>query len=112
MDISLLNEKIEIEVNEVTIDEIGNHTNSWKEYYSCFATISGESGNEKQEAGQTLEDTSICFTVRYCDLISKINTTNFRVLFRDEVYNIISIDHLNFKKKAIKLKCKKEIYGR
>ena len=107
MDIALLNEKITIEENKTEVDEIGNHTNSWASYYSCFATISGESGNEKSETGQIVADESISFTVRYCDLLSKLNTTNYRVLFHNEIYNIISIDHNIYKKKSLKLKCKK-----
>lgn len=107
MDIALLNEKITIEENKTEVDEIGNHTNSWSTYYSCFATISGESGNEKSEAGQIVNDESISFTVRYCNLLSKINASNYRVIFHDDIYNIISIDHNNYKKKSLKLKCKK-----
>ena len=106
MDIALLNEKITIEENKTVIDEIGNHTNNWDTYYSCFATISGESGNEKNEAGQIVNDESISFTVRFCNLLSKLNTINYRILFHDEIYNIISIDHNNYKKKSLKLKCK------
>ncbi len=107
MDIALLNEKITIEVNETKIDEIGNHINSWSTYYACFATISGESGSEKQEAGQIISQESICFTVRYCNLLSFLNTKNYRVIFKDLIYNIESIDHNNYKKKSLKIKCKK-----
>ena len=107
MDIALFNEKIMIEENKTAIDEIGNHVNKWSSYYSCYSTISGESGSEKEGAGQTISEESISFTVRYCNLLSKLNTTNYRVIFHDAIYNIISIDHNNYKKKSLKLKCKK-----
>ena len=107
MNIALFNEKIMIEKNTTTIDEIGNHTNSWSTYFSCFATISGESGSEKEETGQTIADETKCFTVRYCNLLSNLNTTNYRVVFHDDIYNIVSIDYNNYKKKSLKLKCKK-----
>ena len=31
----------------------------------------------------------------------------YRVFFRDEAYNILGIDHMNFKHKAVKLICQK-----
>ncbi|MBO5293203.1 MAG: phage head closure protein [Lachnospiraceae bacterium] len=34
-----------------------------------------------------------------------INTTEYRVEFNGELYNIEGVDHMNYKKKSIKLKC-------
>ncbi len=50
----------------------------------------------------------ISFTVRYCRALSDIDSTKCRVLFDGAVYNIVSIDHMNFKKKCLKFKCEKE----
>ena len=56
MNIALLNERIVIQKNEVTVDENRNHTNTWEDYYSCHATISGSSEvAEKQAAGLAVE---------------------------------------------------------
>ena len=49
MKVSLLNEKIIFQKSVVAADAIGNRKNVWKDYYSCFATIGGEGGNEKTE---------------------------------------------------------------
>lgn len=111
MNVSLLNQKIVIQNNKVLVDENHNHLNSWLDYYSCFATISNESGKETNEVGSAQSVTSIAFTIRYCKKAALINALNYRVLFNDEVYNIVSIDHFNYKNKAIKLFCKKESYG-
>ena len=46
MKAALLNEKIVIQKNTVVADAIGNRKNVWEDYYSCFATIGGEGGNE------------------------------------------------------------------
>lgn len=35
MDIALLNVQIMFQKNGVEVDEIGNHINSWNDYYSC-----------------------------------------------------------------------------
>lgn len=40
MDIAAMNERIMFQKNAVMTDKIGNHTNGWTDYYSCFATIS------------------------------------------------------------------------
>lgn len=45
MNIELLNVRIFISKNEVTVDAIGNHKASWVPYYSCYATVSAEAGN-------------------------------------------------------------------
>ena len=64
MRVALLNEKITIQKAVVTADGIGNRKNSWEDYFSCYATISGENGTEKNAAGNTVEYSDIDFTVR------------------------------------------------
>lgn len=107
MKVSLLNERITFQKSVVTSDSIGNRKNAWEDYYFCFATIGGESGNEKLEAGQTIDGATITFSVRYCDKLVDIMSTGFRILFRGEIYNILSIDHMNWKKKSLKFRCEK-----
>ena len=109
MKVSLLNERILIQKSTVVADAIGNRKNQWEDYFSCFATVGGERNmeHEKQGAGQTLDSPNISFTIRYCSNVENLTSTNYRVLFRGEIYNIHSIDHKNFKKKSIKLNCEK-----
>lgn len=42
MDVALLNEKITFQKNSVEVDAIGNHKNSWSDYYTCHTTVDGE----------------------------------------------------------------------
>lgn len=107
MKVALLNEKIVIQKNAVAADAIGNRKNVWEDYFSCFATIGGEGGNEKVEAGQMVDEAGITFTVRYCGQLVDIMSTGFRILFRGEIYNILSVDHMNYKKKSLKFRCEK-----
>lgn len=107
MDIALLNVKIAIEKNEVVVDEIGNRRNSWVSYYSCFATVGGEGGKETAVAGITVDDSDISFSIRYCKKASFINNIEYRVRFDGEIYNVLSVDHMNYKKKSLKLRCQK-----
>lgn len=107
MEIALLNVRITFQKNFVTVDAIGNHKNEWKDFYSCYATVSGEGGSEKAVAGLVVEDSDLSFTVRYCKKAAGITADRFRVLFGDSIYNIVSIDHMNYKKKGLKFKCEK-----
>ena len=107
MDVALLNQKILVQKNEVTVDAIGNHLNQWMDFYSCYATISGESPNESTSAGMVVDNNKAYFTVRWCKAVSESTADNFRILYAGEIYNILGIDHQNFKKKSVKLKCQK-----
>ena len=46
MDIAALNERVMIQVNTVVTDKYGNHKNTWEDFFSCYATISGENGKD------------------------------------------------------------------
>ncbi len=107
MDAALLNVKIMFQKKEVVVDVIGNHTSKWADYYSCHATVSGEGGSEKAVAGLVVADSDVSFTVRYCKKAAGITTDGYRISFIGELYNIVSIDHMNYKKKALKFKCEK-----
>ena len=111
MDVAALRSKVTFQKNETVTDKYGNHKNTWTDYYTCFATIGGEglaSSKEEEVAGTTVENFSMTVTVRYCSKAAAITSTGYRVIFMDELYNIENIDHLNFKKKALKFMCRKE----
>ena len=93
MDITAMNVKITFQKNDVVIDKIGNHTNKWVDYYSCYATVSGENGSEQAVVGETVENVQICFTVRYCRKIDDVSSTKYRIIFQNEIYEIVSVDH-------------------
>ena len=107
MDIVLLNVKITFQKNSLEVDAIGNHKNGWVDYYTCHATVSGESGNEKHTVGTTVEDVDLAFTIRWCKKASVIDATEYRVIFNNETYNIVSVDHMNYKKECLKFRCQK-----
>ena len=107
MQISLFNVKVVFQSNVPRIDKVGNHINGWEDFYTCHATVSGEGGTEKEMAGQTVEPFEIAFTVRYSKKLDYISSTGYRIIFKDEIYDIISIDHMNYKKKAYKFRCRR-----
>ena len=107
MDIAALNERVMIQANAVVTDKCGNHKNTWVDFFSCHATISGENGKEQAVVGETVETTDMNVTVRYCSKTSAVRSTTHRILFRDEIYDILAVDHLNFKRHGIKFRCRK-----
>ena len=60
MGIALMNEKVLFQKNAVVTDFIGNHQNSWEDYYSCFATIGGE-GLQARRSRKLLNGCGGCF---------------------------------------------------
>ena len=108
MKVNLLNAHIDIQKNVVTVDAIGNHRQSWGTVYSCHATVSGESAKESTDTGIIVDDSKADFTVRWCPAVAEITPTEYRVMFNGQLYNILGVDHLNYKHKAVKLLCQKE----
>ena len=103
MNISRLNTRITFQENAIVTDEIGNHLNTWKDYYSCYATASTKVGvTEGEAAAQTVAQEKLDFTVRYCKEVSKIEPGTHRIILADRVYNIISMDDMAFKHRSLK----------
>ncbi|MCD8156913.1 MAG: phage head closure protein [Clostridiales bacterium] len=110
MDIALLNMTITIQKCEAVADAAGNYVNEWMDYYTCHATVGDEDSAkaaESEGAGMTADHPGLSFTVRYCAAAAAVTSTGYRVLFGDDIYNILSVDHMNFKRKSLKLKCEK-----
>ncbi len=107
MNVALLNVRISVRKNTVVVDAIGNHKNEWSDWYSCYATVSGEAGKESTDAGLVVDDSKMDFTIRWCKKAAEITSTEYRVEFNGELYDILAVDHMNFKRKSVKLSCQK-----
>src|SRR5699024_229126 len=105
MQIALLNVRITFQKNQVVSDEIGDRRNVWEDYYSCYATVSGEGVNEKALGGLTVVDAGTAFAVRCCRQTMGVAPDGFRVLFNGEIFNIISVDHMNYRNRRLKFRC-------
>ena len=94
MDIAAMNVRITIQKNTVATDKIGNRTNTWTDYYSCFATISdsmGKSNAEDAVAGLIVDTSDISFTVRFCKKAMAVTTTGYRVLWNPPFISAVTI---------------------
>ena len=85
--IEKLNERITIEKSTVATDKVGNHRNTWEEYFTCFAYASTYQAQE-EEGEVTAEQKSVVFTVRWCSETRNLTSTGYRIRFRDQLYNI------------------------
>ncbi len=114
MNIGLLNERLLFQKNTVMVDAIGNRKQGWDDYYECACTIGGEGLKKMEEDDNAVtEDVSeMTVTIRYCLMASFIDSKGYRVVFRGNTYNIIAVDHLNFKKQALKFRCRREENGK
>ena len=110
MKISLFNEHITIEKNTVLVDKVGNHRSVWKKYFSChaYAAATTYKEDEKEAAGQTVSDETLTFTVRYCRELLVLTPANYRIRFHDAVYNIRSVDMMNYQRESIKIRTTRE----
>ena len=54
-----------------------------------------------------VDDSNIDFTIRWCKKAAEIDSTHFRVEFNGELYKIAAVDHMNYRRKSIKLSCEK-----
>lgn len=107
MKIGLLNTHIEIQKSSVVTDKYGNHKNEWTPYYTCHATVSSESPKEGTAAGVIVDSSKLDFTVRYCRQAAAVTSTGYRIVFGEDLYNILGVDHMNFRNKAVKFLCQK-----
>ena len=107
MRISRMNERITIQRSETVVDRYQNHSNKWENYYSCYAYASTFERNET-ESEITTEERQITFEVRYCSELQYLTSTGYRVVFHEETYNIESVDMMNYQRRKIRLKCRRE----
>ena len=100
MKAGLLNKRITIQKSETVVDEACNHLPDWKPYFQCWATVTNGSrvADETHNAGTTQEHSRLDITVRWCDKIAAVNSTEYRILIGEDIYNILSIDEMGFRR--------------
>lgn len=108
MKISDFNKKITFQNKTVEVDKIGNHKSKWSDFLITNAYISFQGKVEEIFLGMEVDKSDISFTVRFQKKLQGINTSQYRIFFDDETYNIISIDFMNYKNRYIKFRCRKE----
>ena len=101
------NVHITFQKNEVYSDKYKNRLQRWADYFSCSAYANTYTAQEDGDV-VTTEEKSVAFEVRWCPELAAVTSTGFRVLFGDEVYDILSIDPLNYQKRELRFTCRKK----
>ena len=85
--------------NESVMDENGNHKNTWTDWFTCWATAveSGISTSESEEAAHMVEGNRLDITVRYCTETAPIDSTHYRIMLKDRIYDIVGVSDMGFK---------------
>lgn len=108
MNIGKMDEMILIQKNAVTVDDIGNHKTAWTDYFFCHTSASTYNVDESSSE-VTYENRSVTFAVRYCEKLASLDAIHYRVIHRNQVYNIKAVDFMNFNRKSIKIRCTLEV---
>ena len=102
MEIGNLNQRITILEHRTVVDKIGNHITKWEENFSLWAKVTVKTATETTDVGVVKEVQKLEFLVRQSPASLNINSTNFRILFRNNIYNVTGItplyDHNNYMK--------------
>lgn len=91
MEIGKLNQRISILKNNIHTDEIGNHLNTWESVYDCWAYITANSSSENFESGVTYDSLTYSFYIRQNQFTSNLTTTNYRIEFKEQLFDIKGI---------------------
>lgn len=101
-------ERITIQKSTLKTDKTGNHVLFWEDYYTCFAYVNNLSGKEYWEAAQVNAQKEIFFLIRYCSETASMDTEHYRILFREQIYNITFLDNVKYQNKILKLRASLE----
>lgn len=85
-------------------DDIGNPSEEWQDYKTCYAYVNGLSGREYWEAAVVHGENTVEFVFRWKPFFKSMNTKQYRLLFNGGIYDITSIDNIQFRNKTVKIK--------
>lgn len=97
-------ERVVIQKVSISGDEIGNQKTGWTDYFKGYAYMNNLSGSEYWEAAQTQSQNTVMFIFRYHRMLSQINTREYQLIHKGKVYNISSIDNVQYKNETIKIR--------
>lgn len=99
--------RVTFQKRTVVADKYQNHTSSWEDYFSCFAYADTYAASE-DEAEVTTEERQVTFETRYCPELADVTSTGYRIIFRDDQYNIESVDMMNYQNRTLRFTCRRE----
>lgn len=92
MEIGELRHRITLQEPETLVSEGGVEEPSWKDVATVWAKVEHLRGREYYAAAAVQAENTVIFTIRY---LTRIDTRH-RIRFRDQSYNIITVDNLQY----------------
>lgn len=108
MRISDLTIRITFQKQAVQMDDIGNRKSQWVDERTVYAYPSYEGLGEKVFVGMEVDHSDMAFTVRDSSYLKSVRSPCHRINFNGDIYNIVSIDRMNYRHRYVKLRCQKE----
>lgn len=102
--IELMRERITIQKSSTQTDKVGNHRLVWTDHYKCYSYVNNLSGKEYWEAKQVNAETELEFVIRFCSEVSGLDTEHYRIIFREDIYNITFVDNVQYKNRSLKIR--------
>lgn len=102
MRIGDLRHRITLQKYNETTDDEGFSTQEWQDIATVWASVENLFGREYWQAAAIQAENTVKFIIRY----RKDVTTDMRIQFQGQQYEIISIDNIKYKNEYIEIKAK------
>lgn len=97
-------QKIVIEKLTKRYDEIGNPIEEWKPFKRVHTYMNGLSGKEYWEAAMLNAENTVDFVCRWNRFFGILDTRNYRIVWKNKVFDIKTVDNVQFKNKIVKIR--------
>ena len=84
-----------------SFDEYRNAIDVWEDYFTCSA-YSDDRQTQETDGAEPHENRLIVFNVRFCPECAQVMADGYRIVFQNQVYDILSVDTMNFQNKTMK----------
>lgn len=101
---STLRHEIILKKRIVKTDEYGRKQEEYINIFRTHAYVNNLSGKEYWSAFEVKAENTIVFEMRYKKFFDNLNTTDYVIEFKNNLYNIAFIDNIQYKNKTLKIK--------
>ncbi|MCM1508295.1 MAG: phage head closure protein [Ruminococcus flavefaciens] len=88
----IYNKKIIFQIITEKADEIGSQSPEWTDFFTAWANVNSIGGREYYTASQVNSQNDVIFKVRYSRKIAGFLTSEIRILYNGNIYDIKHID--------------------
>lgn len=104
MDAGAYAQRISIEKVVQSYDSIGNPVEEWKPFRKTYAYMNGLSGKEYWEAATLNAENTVDFVCRWKKFFNEMDTKNYRIVWNGKVFDIKTIDNVQFRNDTVKIR--------